>query len=98
MRGIFRNSLKGAHRLGPHLVEVGAQARNAFGIQLVKPACSGPGVGHQAGILQHAQMLRYGGAADGQSSRQFVHGNRSRRELLKDGHAGGIAQCIKSGL
>jgi hypothetical protein len=30
--------------------------------------------------------------------REFVDGNRTARELLKDGHAGSIAQGVESGL
>jgi len=95
---LFRRGLKGGHRVGPHLVKVGAQPGYSFGIQAVEPARSGLAVGDQPGVLQDAQVLRDGWTAHGQRASQLVYGSRPVRELLKDGHARGIAQSVESGL
>jgi hypothetical protein len=94
----FRCGLKGGHRLGPHLVEVGTESCHSLRIQLVQPARSGLAVGYQPGILQHTQVLGDGWAAHGQGASQLVYGSGPAREFLKDGHARGIAQCVEPGL
>jgi len=96
--GFFRCHLEIAHRPGPHLVEVGAQPRHTFRIQLIEPARSGPAVENESRILQDLQVLGDCGPAYGQCARQLVDGQRAGRQLLKDGHPGRIAQCIQSGL
>lgn len=95
---LFSGSLKGAQGLLPNLIEVGAQERNAFGIQLIEAAGAVFAAGNQARILEHTQMLRDGGPADGQGSRQLVHGYGAGGELLQDGHTGGVSQGFKAGL
>lgn len=94
----FGGGFKGAHRLGPHLVEVSTQACYAFGIQLVKAASSGLAVGDQAGVLEDAEMLGDGGAADREGASEFVNGGGAVGEFLKDGHAGSIAEGVEAGL
>jgi len=94
----FRCSLKGAQRLGPHLVEVGTQPCHSLGIQLVQPPRSGPAVGHQPCILQHTKVLGDRWTAHRQRPSQFIYGSRPAREFLKDGHTRGIAQCVEPGL
>jgi hypothetical protein len=100
MRGMrfLRGGLKIAEGPGPHLVEVGTEARDAFGVELVKAAGSGAAVENEACVFQHFEVLRNRGAADGKGARQFVDGERTRRELLKDGHARGVAKSVETGL
>jgi len=43
-------------------------------------------------------MLRDGGTANRQQTGDFVNSNRPAGELLKDGHAGSVAQSIEAGL
>src|ERR1700733_3201004 len=86
----FGCCLKGAQRLGPHLVEVRAQPCHALRIQLIEPPRSGLAVGHQTGILEYAQVLRDRGTADRQGASQLVHGSWTGRQLLKDRHARAI--------
>jgi hypothetical protein len=95
---LFRGRLKGGHRVGPHLVKVGAQPGDSLGIQPVESASSGFAVGDEPGILEHTQVLRYRWAAHRQGASQLVYGRRAARELLKDGHAGGITQSVEAGL
>lgn len=84
--------------MGPHLVEVGTQARHSFGIQLIQSPRSGPGIEDQAGILEYAQMLRNGGATYRQFAGEFVYGERAVGQLLEDGHAGLVGKGVESGL
>src|SRR5579872_5257466 len=56
-RRSFRRDLKVAESLGPHLVEVGAQPRHAFGIELVQTACTGLAVHDEPRILEHFEVL-----------------------------------------
>jgi hypothetical protein len=95
---IFRYRLKGIHRLDPHPVEVRAQSRYSFGVQLVEPPRSSPGVSHQARVFEDAQVLRDSGTAHRQGTSQLVHGYRTRGELLKDRHARCIAERFEPGL
>src|ERR1700733_5280866 len=95
---LFRCCLKGAQRLGPHPVEVCTQPCHSLGMQLVEAPRSGFAVGDQPGILEHPEVLRHRGTADWQRLSQFVDGNRAARELLKDRHAGSIAQGVETGL
>src|SRR5580658_6946048 len=83
----FRCCLKGAERLGPHLVEVGAQPRHSLGIQLIQPPRSGLAGGQQGGVLEHTQVLRSRGTADRQGAREIAYGGWRAGELLKDRHA-----------
>jgi hypothetical protein len=96
--GFFDGGLKGAHRLRPHLVEVGTQAGDTFRVELVQTAGAGPSVGHKTGLLEDFEMLRYGWARNGQGAGQLIDGKGTGGELLKDRHAGGIAQGFKAGL
>jgi hypothetical protein len=95
---LFCGFLKSAERPVPHLVEVGAQARNALRIELIKSSGSLLGVSHKTRILQHLEVLRYGRTSHGQRARELVDGDRAHGELLKDGHARGIGEGIQSGL
>jgi hypothetical protein len=97
-RILFYGLLKGTKGPGPHLVEVGAQACDPFGIELIEAAGSFLDVSHEACILQHFEVLRNGWAGNGQRSGQLIYGDRTIRELLKDGHPGGVAESIESGL
>ena len=86
--GFFRGFLKGAERPGPHLIEVRAQTGHTLRIELIKPARACLGIGHEPHILQYLQVLRNSRARDWEHPRQFVHGDRAGRELLKDRHPG----------
>ena len=95
-RDFLDRGFKRAHGRLPELVEVSAQAGDAFRIQLVEAAGSCPAVGHQSRVFEDAQMLGDRGAADGEGTGQFVHGYGAARELVEDGHAGGVPEGIKS--
>jgi hypothetical protein len=80
------------------VVEVGTQARHTLGMQLVEAASSGLAIGDQPGILEHAEVLGDGWTADRERASELIYGGRAGGELLKDGHAGGIAQGVEAGL
>jgi hypothetical protein len=96
--GFFCSDLKIAEGFGPHLVEVGAEARDTLGVELIKAACSAAGVEYQACVFEHFEVLRDGGAADRERVGEFVDGERARRKLLKDSHARGVAEGVETGL
>jgi len=47
---------------------------------------------HQPGGLQHLQMLRYGGTANGQLGGQFADGARALPQQIENGLAGRIGE------
>lgn len=98
LRRPFSGGLKGAHGLGPHLIEMGPQACDAFRVELIKAASAGASVGHKAGLLENFKVLRDCGTRHGELVGQLVDGERAGGELLEDSHAGGITQGIESGL
>src|SRR5580692_6930853 len=97
-RWFFSDCLKGAHCPGPHLIEVSAQPRNTFRIQLVQPPRSGLAVGYKPCILEHTQMLRDGGTTHRHGASKLIYGNGPFGELLKDRHARCVAEGVEPGL
>jgi hypothetical protein len=95
---IFGNGLKLVHGLLPHLVEMRAQAGNAFRGEAIVTAGSRFAIENQAGILEHAQVLGDGRAADRKGAGQLIHREGTGGKLLEDGHAGGISDGVESGL
>ena len=61
----------------PHRVDIGAQLAQRLGIGAIDPPRAGARLVHEAGVLQHLQMLRHGRPADRQPGRQLAH--RPRR-------------------
>ena len=90
--------LKGAERPCPHLIEVRSQPGHSLGIELIKPARSCLGVGHEAHILQYLEVLRYCGTRNREHAGELVHRNGAGRELLKDRHPSCIGESIEPGL
>ena len=77
---------------------MGPQAGDTFRVELVKAARAGAGIGDEAGLFEDFEVLRYGGTADGKLAGKLVDGEGTGGELLEDGHAGGIAEGVESGL
>jgi hypothetical protein len=77
---------------------VRAQTGYAFRVELVEPARSCFGVGHEAYILQHFEVLRNSGTRNGEQARELIDRDRPTGELLKDGHTGCVGERIESGL
>jgi hypothetical protein len=95
---IFYRSLKCAEGRIPEAIEMSAETGNAPWIETVKTASPGLAVENETGLLEDAQVLGYGGTADGQAAGQFADGQRAGRELLEDGHACRIGDGIEAGL
>ncbi len=75
-----------------------AKAGDTFGVELVQAAGASLTIGNESGVFEDAEVLGDGGTAYGQGAGDFVYGDGTVGEPLEDGHAGGIAQCVKSGL
>jgi hypothetical protein len=93
--GFLGDGLKGAHGLGPHLVEVRTQAGDTFRVEFVKTSGAGTRVGHKAGLFENLEVLRDGWSRDREGAGQLVDGERTTGELLEDRHPGGIAEGIE---
>jgi hypothetical protein len=96
--GCFGDGLKGAHGLGPQLVEVGAQAGDAFRVELVEAAGPGASVGDEAGGFEDLEVLGDGWAGDGKLAGELMDGDGAGGELPENGHAGLVTEGIQSGL
>lgn len=83
---------------GPHLVEMSTQPSNTLGVELIETARTGTPVKDKARVLEYFQVLRNGRAADWQGTREHIYGEGSARELLEDGHARGVTECVESSL
>jgi hypothetical protein len=95
---LFNGLLKCAQCLVPHLVKMGAKARHAVRIQLIKPASSIPDVGHETRMFQHSKVLRNCRARYGHGTRKFIDCDGSAGQFLEYCHARGIGERIDTGL
>lgn len=77
---------------------MGAQSRNALGIEPIQPSRSLLDVSHQSCILKHLEVLRNGGTRYGESPGKLVDGDWAAGELLKDCHPRGVRESIETGL
>jgi hypothetical protein len=96
--GLFSGGLKVAHGLVPELIEVSAEAGDAFRAEPIEAAGTLARVGDETCILEDFEVLGDGGTGDGKLARQLVDGDRAGGEFLEDGHAGLVAEGIESGL
>jgi hypothetical protein len=95
--GFLGCRLKTGERVGPHLVEVGSKAGHPFGVEAIKAPRAGFAAGDEPHVFKHLEVLRDGGTRDGERPRKFVDSESSPGELLKDGHARGIAESVETG-
>jgi hypothetical protein len=89
---------EGAEGAGPDLIEVSAETRYAFRIELIKATGSGLAIENEAGFFQHAEVLRDGGPADGHCGCKLMDGQRTVGEAIEDGHAGSVREGVQAGL
>src|SRR4029453_5274469 len=68
----------------PELVQVSPQNGEPRGIDLVEPSCAIPTIADEADVLEHLQVLRDGGPADGQLARQVTDRSRPVGEPIED--------------
>ena len=95
---LFSGLLKSVQCSVPHLIEVGAKARNALSIELIEPASSIFDIGDETDILENFEMLRDCWARNGHDTRKFINGDRAIGQLLEDGHARGVGERVDTGL
>src|SRR5262245_26603321 len=88
--GFLRPLLEGGESLCPESVEELTEGIESRRIERVDPPVPLGPVGHQAGILQHAEVLRDGGPADRESFRQLSHRQRPAQQPVQDGPPGGV--------
>lgn len=69
-----------------------AQQGQAFGIQFVDAARTFAAIAHQAGVFQHAQVLRNRRPGHREPRGELVHCQRLIAQHFEDGQAGGIAE------
>ena len=76
----------------PKFGKMVAEKGQALGIELVDAARAGAAVANEAGLFEHAQVLRNRGTGNWQAGGEFIHGARRRAEHLENGQAGGVAK------
>src|SRR5262245_5074396 len=84
--------LERGERVSPEFLEVAAQAVDARGVQSVQPAVADRLIDHEMGVLEHTQVLRDGGAADGKRARELTNRDRAVEQTFENRPARGIAQ------
>jgi hypothetical protein len=72
-----------------------AERLEADGIELVDPPRADGLVGDQARLLEHAEVLRDCGAADGEPTGEHPNGLRPGEQSLDDRAARGIAEGME---
>ena len=80
---------------GPKRSRVGLEPGEPFGIDLVHAPRAGGVIGHQAGGLEHLEVLGYGGPSDRECASNLHDRLRPGTQLFEDGAAGPIAECIE---
>src|SRR6516164_5492516 len=86
---------KGLQRRVPELIEPFAQRAETLRIDRINPARAFGAIRHQAGFLEHAQMLRHRRPAYRQAVRDLADRFRARTELLKNPPPRRIDECDK---
>jgi hypothetical protein len=97
-RRFLGGDLKVGEGPGPHLVEMSTQPGDTLGVELIEPARPGTPVNNKTRVLEYFQVLRDSRAADWKGTREHIYGEWPARELLEDGHARGVAECVESSL
>ena len=72
--------------------EIVTERVNAGGIELVQPAVADWLIDHEMGLLEHAQVLRDGRAADGKVACELANRHGAVEQTLENRPPGGVAQ------
>src|SRR3954452_6099696 len=75
--------LEGRERLVPELVEVAAQSVHPVRVELIDPTRAVGPVDHEAGVLQHPEVLGDRRPADGQIAGDLAYGTGPLGEPFK---------------
>jgi hypothetical protein len=76
----------------PESVEISAYIFDAGGVQLIDAPVTNQPIKDQVGVLQHAEMLGYGGPANRKAFGDLVHCRRAFAQTLKNRQSGWISQ------
>ena len=79
----------------PHAVEVGPEHFETCRVDRVDASCPHGLVLYEAGLSEHLEVQRDGGAADRQLFGQFGHGSGPLDEQVDDGASGPVAESIE---
>jgi hypothetical protein len=86
----------GRERPIPEPVEVGAQRIDSVRVQLVEPPGAALAVDHQAGLLEHLEVLGDSRPGDRELPGNLPYRPRTIRQQLEDRPSGRIAQRVHS--
>jgi hypothetical protein len=86
---------KSLQRRVPELIEPFAQRAETLWVDRINAARSLGAISDQAGVLEHAQMLRHRWPADRQAARDLANRPRAGTELLKNLPPGRIGERHK---
>ena len=92
---LFGRTLVAGEGCGPKRSRVGLEPGEPFGIDLVHAPRAGGVIGHQAGGLEHLEVLGYGGPSDRERASNLDDRLRPGTQLFEDGTPGPIAECIE---
>src|SRR5579862_1388503 len=81
-----------AERIAPHVIEPGADRRKSLGIDVIDTSGAACGIAHEAGCLEHRQMLRHGWARHRDPAGELTHRARPRTQPLEKLPARGICE------
>ena len=87
--------LERVERSTPELIEILTQRLEPIGIELVDAPGALGTVDDEPRLLEHAQMLGDGRAADVEPARELPHGHGPLRQLRNDPPAGGVAKGVE---
>src|SRR5207248_7070701 len=89
--------LERPQRAIPEPIQIAAQLIEALWVHVVDPPGPDRRVIDEARVLQHLQVLRDGGPADGQVAGKLSDGLRPLGEPLEDRSPGGITKSVERG-
>src|SRR6476660_4572097 len=93
--GVLSHEAKPRPGFTPHLQQVGAHRGHAILLQPVDAARAQRLLLDEPGLLQQAQVSRYGGTADRQLVGELLHGAATAAQQLDDRPAVGIAERVE---
>ena len=91
-------ALNAVERRFPELVQPGAHGSKPLRIDVINPPRALAAIGHQAGFLQHLQMLGYGGSRDRHVVGDLADGSRPVAQSLEHRPAGRVGKCRKDSI
>lgn len=91
----FHFILECSKRVRPESLEIASEQRESSRIQFVHSSCACRAVRDEPRILEHSQVLRDGGTADGKPMSEHADRARAGEQALDYRAASGIAEGIQ---